>query len=66
MSDKKKEIIAELAQTVFLVFGALCLIYSGYVFTNNTGLSAILIVLGMCAIIIRIEYNEDEEVVHNE
>ncbi len=61
MSDKKKEIIAELAQTVFLVFGALCLVFSGYVLTNNIGLSAILLSVGMLSIIIRIEYNQEEE-----
>jgi len=58
----KGEIIAELAQTVFLVFGALCLLFSGYVLTNNTGLSAILLIVGMLSIIIRIKYNEEEAV----
>jgi len=67
MSDKKKEIIEELAQTTFLVFGALCMFFSGYILTNNTGLSAILFLLGICALVIKIEYNqEEEEVVNNE
>ena len=63
----KKEIIEELAQTVFLVFGALCIFFSGYVVANNTGLSAILLILGICALMVKIEYNqEEEEVVNNE
>ena len=62
MTDKKKEIIEELAQTVFLVFGALCMCFSGYVLTNNTGLSFILIILGMCALLIKVEYAKEEGV----
>ena len=61
MSDKKKEIIAELAQTVFLVFGALCMLFSGYVLTNNIGLSAILLILGICALLIKVEYSQEEK-----
>ena len=59
MMKGKNEFIAELAQTVFLVFGALCLIFAGYVLSNNMGLSFILVVVGMCALAIRIEYNEE-------
>ena len=62
MTDKKKEIIEELAQTVFLVFGVLCVFFSGYVLTNNTGLSFILIILGMCALLIKVEYAKEEGV----
>ena len=62
MTDKKKEIIAELAQTVFLVFGALCIFFSGYVLTNNIGLSAILLILGTISVMIRVEYTKDEGV----
>ena len=71
--SKKKEIIEELAQTVFLVFGGLCLaqtvflvfgvlcvFFSGYVLTNNTGLSFILIILGMFALFIKVEYAKEE------
>ena len=66
MSEKKNEIIAELAQIVFLMFGALCMFFSGYVLTNNIGLSAILLILGICASMITVDYKQEEEVVHNE
>ena len=63
MKKRMREIIAELAQTVFIVFGGLCMFFSGYVVANNTGLSAILLILGMCALFIKVEYNKEEEVV---
>ena len=56
----KEEIITELVQTVFLVFGGLCLIFSGYVLTDNYPLSFILLIVGMLSIMIRIEYTKEE------
>ena len=58
----KNEIIEEIAQTVFFVFGALCLFFSGYLVTENLQLSFILLLIGSLSVMIRVEYTKDEVV----
>ena len=57
----KEEIIPELAQTVFLVFGGLCLFFSGRLVTESILLSFILLVIGLLSVMIRVEYTKEEE-----
>jgi len=58
----KEEIISDLAQTVFLVFGGLCLFFSGHLVTEDLLLSFILLMIGTLSVMIRIEYTKDEVV----
>jgi len=58
----KGEIISEIAQTTFIVFGGLCLFFSGFVLSDSFALSLILLLLGLLLIIIRVEYTKDEGV----
>ena len=57
----KEEIITELVQTVFLVFGALCLFFAGHLVTEDLLLSCILLMIGSLSVMIRVEYAKDAE-----
>ena len=58
----KNEIIEEIAQTVFLVFGALCLFFAGHFVTEDLLLSCFLLFIGSLSVMIRVEYTKDEVV----
>ena len=58
----KGEIISEIAQMTFIVFGGLCLFFSGFVFPEQFTLSFILLILGTISVMIRVEYTKDEGV----
>jgi len=61
MKDKK-EIFADFAQTVFVVFGGLCMFFSGFVVKDNFQLSFILLIIGILSLLIRFEYTKEEAV----
>jgi len=54
-------IVEEIAQTVFIVFSGLMFFFSGYLVTVNLALSFILLLLGLCASIISVEYNKEDD-----
>ena len=56
----KEEIISDFATTVFIVFGGLCLFFSGYVVKECFPLSFILLIIGALSLMIRVEYTKDE------
>ena len=60
MRKSKEEIMAEFAQFVFLVAGALLMFFSGVVNQLNIPLSFILFFIGAICIMIRIQYSKEE------
>ena len=60
----KEEIISDFAQTVFIVFGGLCLFFSGHVLRESFLLSGILLMIGLLSLLIKVEYKK--EMVNNE
>jgi len=60
----KEEIISDFAQTVFIVFGGLCLFFSGHVLRESILFSGILLLIGLLSLLIKVEYKK--EMVNNE
>jgi len=57
----KQQVIEEFVQTIFIIFGALCLFFSGVVFPEELANSLILLVLGILSLMIRVEYTKEEQ-----
>jgi len=60
----KEEIISDFAQTVFIIFGGLCLFFSGHVLRESILFSGILLLIGLLSLLIKVEYKK--EMVNNE
>jgi len=57
----KEEIISDFAQTVFIVFGGLCLFFAGFVVRDDFMLSFLLLIVGSLSLNIMVKYNKEDD-----